>query len=108
MENLLLLLIWWLIPVVTVGPTFLVSGWIFHKLVPQRKQRLFAILASPIIMFAWIIFWCGIPSHSWSTILLKGATMGIGVGPILALEFSKRWPQCDRTTAADPIGSETC
>lgn len=105
MENLLLLLIWLLIPVVTITPALLATGWLVHRGVKRKQQRVFALISCPMLFLVWAIVFTEVPGHSLWEILLKGASMGICGGPALALYFSDRWPETSLASSSGPIGS---
>lgn len=105
MENLLLLLIWLMIPVVAITPAFLATGWIVHRGIKRKQQRVFALVSCPLLVLIWAIIFTEAPGHGWWGILLQGASMGICGGPALALYFSERWPEVPQASSPGPLGS---
>lgn len=105
MELLGFVLIMGLIPVVSVGPSFVFAGWFFHRLVPRRSQKRVGIIWGILGLFLVPILVVGLGSKSFWTLPIKGSFCGIALAPFLGRYLSEKWPLPERSEPA-PIGSQ--
>ena len=101
LEPILVLLV---LPILSVGPAFLLGGCLFHRLVPRSSQKqlgiswyLLGILLGPILS-------SGLDIKSLWTMPFRGSVLGLTLAPLFGwyLSQTRQLPECSEP---GPIGS---